>query len=221
MQTSLPLFSSISLVGDNGQLFGWPASTWLWIDQSSTMIGIVMMVMSLVGAIWAWIQRDSIHNWFRVNRFPIVGEAIVDNQRWNALIFTVSKVQVPKWVIEQKRPDMIALLATKESREDAEKLINHARQLGIKTIASELIDNPDDPSEARDKTTCLIRLLQGMEYNRIAVDITGGKTPMSLGAFMAAEEQQCDTLYVSSTFDQKLKKPDMRSARILCISRAT
>jgi len=52
------------------------------------------------------------------------------------------------------------------------------------------------------------------------VDVTGGKLPMSLGAFMAAEESGADTLYVASEFDPQLKRPDMRTARIRRISAA-
>jgi hypothetical protein len=37
---------------------------------------------------------------------------------------------------------------------------------------------------------------------QIAVDITGGKTPMSIGMFLAAEEEKIDSLYVSAKYDK-------------------
>lgn len=53
----------------------------------------------------------------------------------------------------------------------------------------------------------------------IAVNVTGGNVLMSLGAFMAAEEAGKDSLYISADFELRLKKPDMRTARITVMSR--
>lgn len=48
------------------------------------------------------------------------------------------------------------------------------------------------------------------------MDITGGKVTMSIGAFMAAEEQGCASLYVATAF--KDGKPDIATARIPAIA---
>ena len=47
--------------------------------------------------------------------------------------------------------------------------------------------------------------MRDAEAKEIAVDVTGGKTPMSLGAFMAAEEFAVQTIYITSEFDPSLK----------------
>jgi hypothetical protein len=51
----------------------------------------------------------------------------------------------------------------------------------------------------------------------IAVDVTGGKTPMSIGAFMAAEENAADTVYATAEYDAS-GKPVTSSIRLIPIS---
>jgi hypothetical protein len=50
----------------------------------------------------------------------------------------------------------------------------------------------------------------------VAVDVTGGKVPMSLGAFMAAEEAALDSLYVTTAWRDG--KPDASTAKLTRIS---
>lgn len=81
------------------------------------------------------------------------------------------------------------------------------------------MENPDDPAEARERAQALLHRMRAAGAPRCAVDITGGKTPMSLGAFMAAVEAGVSTLYLASRYDDRLQRPDPHSARIHCISR--
>lgn len=209
----------MSLVGANGQLFGWAASTWLWLDQFGILAGDLMICLSLAGVVWAWLRRDAIRRWFVTNRFPVVGEEAADEGRWDAILFTISRPEVPVWVLRQQRPGAIALLATEESRPPALAVKEQAAELGIVVVGPEYIGDPDDPAESRERAARLIERLRALGHDRIAVDVTGGKTPMSLGAFMAAEEAGCVSLYVSTQYDPDLKKPHLPSARLRCISR--
>lgn len=211
----------MEIIGANGQLFGWSESTWLWLDQGGIIAGDVMITLTMVGGIWAWMSRESIHRWFRTNRFPSVGGLTDEPAQWDALIFTVSRPEVPEWVIQQTSPKAIGLLATHQSMQMAHELAAETRKIGITLTGPKRLDDANDPAEARDEIAHLILRLRGMGHQRIAVDITGGKTPMSIGAFMAAEEAGCDTIYVSSEFDSRLRKPDMGTAKICRISRAT
>ncbi len=209
-----------ALLGTNGQLFGWSESTWLWLDQFGILLGDITLIIGVLGGIWAFAQRDRIRRWLRLNRFPLSGRETDPDETWDALIFTVSRAEIPQWVIDCKQPRAIGLLATEESHADAETLANRARAAGVTVIGPRRIDDPDDPAEAREETTRLIQRLRGMGHPRVGVDITGGKTPMSIGAFIAAQEQGCDSLYVSSRYDRKLKRPDTGTARIRRIARA-
>ncbi len=210
----------MTFIGDNNQLFGLAESTWLWLDQFGILFGDIALIVGILGGVIAWLQRDRIRRWFSFNRFPVSGREADDEERWDALLFTVSKAEIPQWVMEAKKPRAVAFLATEQSGDAARKLVDHARSAGIDALVPKQVDDPDDPAQAREEAARLIQRLRDKGHGRIAVDVTGGKTPMSIGAFMAAQEAHCDTLYVSSDFDPALKQPVMRSAKIRCITKA-
>lgn len=107
-------------------------------------------------------------------------------------------------------------VASAQSRGVADEL--KARATSIANAFVVTIDTADDPGETRLAVRQAIERLNAIGCAHIAVDVTGGKVPMSLGAFMAAEEAGKDSLYVSVDYDQQLNKPDMRTARITVVS---
>ena len=206
--------------GANGQLFGWAESTWLWLDQFGILLGDITLVVGVPSAIWAFFHRDAIRRWLALDRFPLSGREADDNAQWDALVFTVSRPELPEWVVKQRKPRAVALLATDQSWEQAKSLANFASARGVALLGPKKLDDPDDPAEARAETERLIERLHEKGYEKIGVDVTGGKTPMSIGAFLAAREMGCDTLYVTSEFNQKLKKPMTHTAKLRCITHA-
>ncbi|HWO99022.1 MAG TPA: DUF1887 family CARF protein [Methylococcus sp.] len=200
------------------ELFGWSEATWHLIDQIGILLGLLMGVSWIVGLPLALLKREDIRRWFTRNRFPNVGAELENALRWDALAFTVSHKELPLWVIGTLKPTHIGLIATEASRDTAREIDTYARQRGIDVLTAHLAD-PDDPAEARAQTRLILTRLREAGAERIAVDITGGKTPMSLGAFMAAEELGVSSLYVTSDYDAALRRPDMRTAKIHCISK--
>lgn len=200
-------------------LFGWSEQTWLILDQVGILGAAVTVVLSWTGVALAWFKKDSIRRWLTSNRFPTVGGSPHDVNPWHGLIFTVSREEVPRWVMETIRPSMVGFVASNESRKVSEVLAQVASKLDVRTVETVMLDDPDDPAGARMRTRYLIDFMRARGAISIAVDVTGGKTPTSIGAFMAAEECGVETIYVTSRFDAELKKPDMRTARIVCVSR--
>ncbi len=196
-------------------LFGWSDQTWQTFDQFGILVGDIMLIISVGGLVYGFWKRNDIRAWLTRNRFPSIGGS-PELTRWQGLIFTVSRANVPIWVIEQVRPETIGLLITDSSRSEGDIIRTRAAQQGIRVLIRH-IDNPDDPAEVNQKTRELLKLMQESLIQPIAVDITGGKTPMSLGAFMAAEEASADTLYVTAAY--KDSKLDMTTAKIIAISR--
>lgn len=206
------------MIGDNGLLFGWSEQTWLWLDQAGILLGNSALVLTFLAAVAGVLKRESIRRWLRSNRFPAVGGEVEDmDEDIDALVFTVSREEVPRFVMERLEPGAAVFLATAESEAVAKQLEKFAREAGC-DAGIRRIDDPDDPAESRDQAALAIRGLRRRGYRRVGVDVTGGKAPMSIGAFMAAEEAGCPTLYVSAPYDRQLNKPDMRRARIRCIS---
>ena len=132
------------------------------------------------------------------------------------IIFTVSRKEVPLWVIKQINPRAIGLLSSESSRNAAQEIRVFAQQMGTLIIEEEVINDPDDPAEVNRKAKKIMHELKDKGLDEMAMDITGGKTPMSLGAFMAAEEMGVDSIYVTTEY--KDKKPDITTAKIKAIS---
>lgn len=190
--------------------------TWLLLDHIGILLGNILMLGSIIGGTIGIIKRNDLRLWLSRNQFPSIGGDL-NHTRWQGLVFTVSRDDVPQWVIQQVRPRAIGLLTTTTSQDKGTQIQQTAEAQGI-IVLKENLNNPDDPAECKRKTAQLIQDLHERQYATVAVDITGGKLPMSLGAFMAAEENGCATLYVSCAYPQG--KLDQHSARLIAISGA-
>jgi CRISPR-associated protein (Cas_Cas02710). len=88
-------------------------------------------------------------------------------------------------------------------------------------IAHHVLPNADDAAAFRARAAECMRALRQAGATRVAVDTTGGKVPMSLGLFMAAEETGATTLYVSAEFDPALKAIRPGSQRLVAVTTPT
>lgn len=199
----------------NQNLFGWSDQLWLRLDHFGILFGDIMLLISFVGLVYGICQRNTLRNWLSRNRFPGIGGC--PDFDWQGLVFTVSRANVPLWVIEHVSPKAIGLLTTSASQDEGDIIRDDAEQRGIEVI-TRMIENPDDPAEVKQKARELLRQMQENNINPIAVDITGGKTPMSVGAFMAAEEMGVDSIYVTTQMENK--NINMQTAKIIAISQA-
>ncbi|MFZ4504461.1 MAG: hypothetical protein ACOYM1_10975 [Methylovulum sp.] len=190
------------------------ANQWLWLDRYGVILGDFMLTVTLIGGIVGIIKRNDIRQWLNRNRFPSIG-GDPEHTRWQGLIFTVSRDDVPLWVINQVHPTHIGLLVTDASWDKGELIKQKVAQ---QTVFISTIYDPDNPEETHRKANQVIQQMKEANIHEIAIDITGGKTPMSLGAFMAAEENGCDTIYVTTEY--KDRQPDMTTAKIKAISQA-
>ncbi|MCX7111683.1 MAG: DUF1887 family CARF protein [Proteobacteria bacterium] len=189
-------------------------AVWTFLEDFNVITGDLMFVLAVFG----FLSRERIRRWITRNRFPAEPGLLDLNIKWETIIFTVSNAEVPIWVIDQLQPAHIGLIATLESEPNAQIIRDHAVKKGIQH-STRTIPSADDLASARSAARYLLEELPHADLATVAVDVTGGKVPMSLGAFMAAEEAGANSLYVSSKFDPALKKPDMRTATIISISK--
>lgn len=191
---------------------------WETIDRFATLLGIVTGLASLAAAVWAWIERNDLKRWFRRNSFGAVSQPLADSARFDALVLPVSRADVPRWLIDTVRPARVALLASVQSEPVAKEVAAHARKTGVEVIAFHVLPNADDAAAFRARAVECVRALRQADATRIAVDTTGGKVPMSLGLFMAAEETGATTLYVSTEFDPALKTVRPGSQKLVAVT---
>ncbi len=203
----------------NTNLFGWSDLFWQRLDQLSTLFGFITSLLTIAGVILAIVKREKIRRWLAGNRFPNTGGELPSSMSCDGLVFTVSKSELPIWVLDMQtvKPRVVCLIATRQSRDAADSIERRAKELGIEDVRIYLVNNPDDPNESRRVIQQALDYMHTQGLVSIAVDVTGGKTPMSLGAFMAAEESRCTTLYVTADYAEG--KPIPATARIIALSR--
>ena len=193
---------------------------WFCLDRYGIIVGDFLMTVTIVAAFIGFFRRESIRRWLVRNRFPDVGgELITQAESIDAIVFLVSNIEVPRWVMQKVRPAHVGFIATAKSLPYAQALEVEARTLGLRAHGLIEINDPDNPADSRQAVRQMICRMRDAEAKEIAVDVTGGKTPMSLGAFMAAEELAVQTIYITSEFDPSLKKPQMNTARVMSIHR--
>jgi len=192
-------------------------STWLLLDRIGIVLGIVTGAATLLAFVIGYLKREHLRRWLIRNRFPAIGGALAEHVRYDGLVFTVSKAETPAWVLAQIKPKAAVFVVSEQSRGAVDEL--KAQVPGIASLSVLTVADVDDPADTRQAVRQAVEWLKSIGCTHIAVDVTGGKVPMSLGAFMAAEEMGQDSLYVSTRFDAQLNRPDMRTAKIVVVSR--
>jgi len=191
-------------------LLGYNDQVWLYIDQFATVLGLVALILSIVLATLGYVYRDLILNRLARNRFPNIGIDHDDSQHssHDAVIFIVTEDVSQDWVLGLLKPKYVGILGTLGGNgfiSGVGKLKTFADDAGCHVV-SELMSNPTDIKEAKRKIEYLFSELTRMGANHCVVDLTGGSIPMSLGAFMAAEENSLSTLYVDTQYENGLPK---------------
>ena len=171
-------------------------------------IGNIANVLSLVGiVITAFVLFPSstlkkIQNKLLHETFPNDGSQLAQLKNYDALMFTVSNAGMPLWMMRTYQPKAIGLIGTNISADNIRKITDYADEQGIKHFAR-ILENPDAVARTKEESQEIINKLKEAGYTSIAFDITGGKIPMSIGAFSAAEDNRLDSLYITAEYDEK------------------
>jgi hypothetical protein len=198
--------------------------TWDALDKLGILLGDTMLLLTIAGAVWGFLKWEAVWRWLArrlgSRQLPSIGFDLEPRQQWDAIAFTVSKAEVPLRVLERHLDaGRVGLIFSEKSRPAAEAIKKFLMEQGKPPPEEQIVHNADDPVEARRKTRFLLELWRGEGLATLAVDVTGGKTPMSLGAFLAAEDIGASTLYVTAEYDPNLGNPIPNTAQIRCISR--
>ena len=133
------------------------------------------------------------------------GKALIQNRK--GIIFTLGRYSHRKnspllKVLQRQKPQFCGFLGTIETSQSkaVDQIVELAR-LNAAEIKEE-INSPVDMEATRAATIKLIEwmLEKKLQPQDIVVDVTGGMVPMSLGAYMAANEMGVDVQYVASEF---------------------
>ena len=185
-------WDEILVLGVALQLILWAITTGNLVIILAVTVSMIVMVLLIYGI------TEKISN----RRKPkSLGDNIAFQVSRKGLIFTVGKqTHTIEYAIAQQRPEFIALICTDVTEKEADEIMEKFSD-DPEMVRKRLVD-PFNLEEIRTTTQILIKWLeQKMPKDSIAVDITGGMTTMSLGAFLAADEFQIDSQYVRSNYD--------------------
>ncbi|OFC30311.1 Card1-like endonuclease domain-containing protein [Acidithiobacillus caldus] len=192
----------------------WSDMFWEYLDHVATILDI------LVGGIALWGVFLPTSFWNRMRKYlrgnVHQGGEEVDTIAADGVIFTVSKKETPIWTMMKVRPNRVHLIGSRQTMEAVNSIKEFAHTANI-TISEAELNDADDVAEARQLVSHAINQLQQHGCKRIVIDVTGGKTPMSIGAFQAGDEANLPVIYVTAPFDQKLRHADLDRARIYVI----
>jgi S-adenosylmethionine synthetase len=112
-------------------------------------------------------------------------------------------VETLMFSLENQKPDHIGFIFSIVSESYVNDLITKMR-LEEDRCKKKVVD-AGNVVEIRSDTKLLIEWMRanGLTNRDIVVDVTGGMTTMSVGAFSMAEEMNIDTQYITSDYDDK------------------
>lgn len=122
-------------------------------------------------------------------------------QRRRGIVFTVGlQPTTILFALHRQKPDYVGFLCSQQSVPVAQTIIADE---GLDSEHAKLaVADPFNIVEVRHETDVLLRWLStrlasvGGSQDEIVVDVTGGLTPLSLGAFSMAEERRVDIQYI-------------------------
>jgi hypothetical protein len=213
--TVLFLLAGAFAVGVVGLLLGarLPADAKEAIDRASSIIGFLTTCLAGGTALAGYYRRVDLARFFKRGRraeYLEAGEPIVEfRERADALVIPVSHKTQPEWLIRQLKPKWVSLLYTERSKPEAISLVRDFGATDILFLPDEngiandshKVASPDDIRESKALVGFYLEqlLAKGVQRSKILVDTTGGKVPMSIGAFQAAEERKIATVYLKGT----------------------
>ncbi len=217
--TSITMFALFALAANEFI----PADIILQLDNAGILLGYLLGCVSIGLGTVALVHRQDIghrlRHWLRRSRFENVGEQF--DGRVTAIVIPVSRIQQPEWIIRWLEPRYVAFLYTrhpdsqKAASELQERFGKHVTFFPNKEMIERneyRIEEADRPSQTREMTRFFLKhfLELGVPSHEIFVDTTGGKVPMSIGAFQAAEELSISSIYIVGRDNGFINKPERR-----------
>jgi len=178
-------------------------------DRAGIIFGYIVTCLSTAIAITAFISRNEIAGWIsrlaRRRQFEGLGTPFDPlREKVDAIVIPVSRAEQPEWIMRHLKPRFVGLVFTEKTRKVTEELMQTASTLGIEPIFGREslvrgLSDPNDPARSRSIARTMIEgvLANGVLANRIFVDTTGGRVPMTIGLFQAAEEAGVSSIYLT------------------------
>lgn len=193
---------------------------WLLLDRMSTLLGLLTTLLALTGLVVGLFRGGWLRRWLgRTNSFiDAESEEITANAAAVIMNYNPKNMELVRTAVAMLKPEVLVLIGT-----DRDELHEACRLLAgadLDVIALPPLENLHSSSETRLRARHGIRQLrERFQPKAIVCDVTGGTKPMTLGLFMAAEEEGVATVYLATERDPA-GKPIKSTARLSYVSKA-
>jgi hypothetical protein len=173
---------------------------------------LVLFVLSIVAFSLVFIVAGIIHLYSRwKSRNSVIEAKVVTKVERVGVIIPLSPHKaIAKKIIDNQKPRYVGFLFSDLSTKTLQDLLaDYAGTLKLDENAfARKVDATNVESVYSATRDIALEMLskQGVERSDLAIDVTGGTVPMSIGAYRAAEEVGISTQYVSSKYDSNGKR---------------
>lgn len=202
-----------------GNVTSQPVDYWLLLDRMSTLLGLLTTLLAITGLVVGLFRGGWLWRWLRrTNTFiDAESEEITANASAVIMNYNPKNVELVRTAVTMLKPEVLVLLGTdRDELHEASRLLAHA---DLDVIAMPPLENLHSSSETRQRARHGIQQLrERFQPKAIVCDVTGGTKPMTLGLFMAAEEEGVATVYLATERDPA-GKPIKSTARLSYVSK--
>lgn len=187
-----------------------PFSTaWQWLQNAEAIFTFAILISG-------WVAWSRIKTFISLRQYRSVGDFVDSRRGFRGMVFLISRPDQALWIMGHHNVGAIGIVYTEQSKESAETVRKYAVAQKIHVSAQNQLNDPESVMEClRIVRSQLNGFGDDADPSGLAVDVTGGKTPMSLGAFMAANEFHVEAVYLSHHVEGKTTIPD----RLITMSR--
>lgn len=167
-----------------------------------TLDPLIIVGTTLGGLVLLIIVFEGVNRLQQRRHQPQRGENIAFQTPRRAVVFTVGGQSFTiEQALDNQAPEFAGFLCSQQTEYVADDLISRYG-FDPQHYKKELVD-PQNIVEIRAKTGFILDWLvqNGLAREDTVVDVTGGLTPISVGAFSVAEERQIDSQYIKSDYD--------------------
>lgn len=165
---------------------------------------LVLTIAVLVGVIILNLVVFSIASRVRPKTPKDFGKSAAFSVKRKGVIFTVGKQSdTIELALSEQKPNYVGFVCTSQTLDMAKHVIDSHEELFEDQNACRKVVDPQNIREIRIATKLLIdwMLKAGLQKGDIVLDVTGGMTTMSMGAYSMAEDLQIDSQYVRSEYN--------------------
>jgi hypothetical protein len=178
-------------------LIAWSLTTGKPVVIIATMLSVIAVII----LVYIAIERAG-----RRKEKKIIGENTAFKVARQGIIFTVGKqTDTIAFALEEQHPDLVGFICSAASQGYVDDIV--ARFSLNEENYRKYPVSPFDIHEIIQISKLLIgwMLSKNHSADQLVVDVTGGMTTMSVGAFSAAEDSHVDSQYIRSKYDDQNK----------------